>query len=343
MKNIYSIMIRMIWGGMLGIASFAFVPSVSFGGWVGETMCACPGLAKPLGNNASCEDACYGTRSSSGSGNATPSYDYGAAQRARDAEAERQRQAEAERVERERQAEIKRQKDAKFIRDRDAAANTLKGSSSPAINQLKGLSGTDSFGLKGSGLDTGSAGLKELRGSHAAPNTDTSVVDSRNVPTGLPKAIEESIPGTPAGDRVRKGFQAIYEHDWKVALAWFQDAQNHEPGSPGLRRLVDLAQYTLQRQSELVEKPTVAVMTTKEKTDKALKTGVNEELDRSLNDYYKKHPPKFMKFIKPGKHIQSDTEWMNEKEPAWKKFFRLFTPAFKVRNDGAVTYIGIRG
>lgn len=341
MNHTYNIKKRMIILAVLGIAGFVFAPSVSFGGWVGETMCACPGLAKPLGNNASCEDACYGIRSSPGGGNATPSYDYGAAQRAREAEAERQRQAEAERVERERLAEEKRQKDAKFIRDRDAAANTLKGTASPAMNQLKGLSGTDSFGLKGSGFDTGSTGLKELRGSHAAPNTDTSVVDARNVPTGLPKSIEESIPVTPAGDRVRKGFQAIAEHDWKVALAWFQDALNHEPGSPGIRRLVDLAQYTLQRQSEHIEKPTVAAMTvTKAKTDKAIKAGVSEELDRSLNDYYKKYPPKF---LKPSKDIQSDTEWLNEKEPAWKKFFRLFTPAFRVKKDGAVTYIGIRG
>jgi hypothetical protein len=326
---------------LLGISGFAFAPSVTFGGWVGETMCACPGLAKPLGNNATCEDACYGTRSSPGGGHATPSYDYGAAQRAREAEAERQRQAEADRIERERLAKEKREKDAKFIRDRDAAVKTLKGSSSPAMNQLKGLSATDNFGLKGSGSDAGSTGLKGLRGSDPAPHTDTSVVDARNVQTGLPKSIEDSIPHTPAGDRVRKGFQAISEHDWKVALAWFQDALNHEPGSPGIRRLVDLAQYTLQRQRDLVEKPTVAAMTvTKVKTDKAIKTEVNEELDRSLKEYYKKYPPKF---LKSGKDIQSDTEWMNEKEPAWKKFFRLFTPAFRVRNDGAVITIGIRG
>lgn len=103
---------------------------------------------------------------STGSSTSTPNYDYGAAQRAQEAEAERRRrQAEAERVERERQAEIKRQ--AEFIRNRDAAANTLKGSSSAAMDQLKGLAGADNSGLKGSGsgFDTGSSGLKGLQGS----------------------------------------------------------------------------------------------------------------------------------------------------------------------------------
>jgi hypothetical protein len=192
-------------------------------------------------------------KSSTGGSTSTPSYDYGAAQRAREAEAERQRQAEAERVERERLAEEKRQKDAKFIRDRDAAANTLKGSSSPAMNQLKGLSGTDSFGLKGSGFDTGSTGLKELRGSDSvsqklklSPHTDTSVVDARNVPSGLQKALDNAIAtaysSAPPGvsDRVRKGFQAVMERDWKVAKAWFQEALKRDPTNVGLKRLVAL-------------------------------------------------------------------------------------------------------
>lgn len=35
---------------------------------VGPTMCACPGAHKPLGNNRTCEDACFGSGSSSSSG-----------------------------------------------------------------------------------------------------------------------------------------------------------------------------------------------------------------------------------------------------------------------------------
>ena len=153
---------------LLSIACFAFVPPVAFGGWVGDTMCACPGRHKKLGTAASCEEACYGTRPSTGGGNsnASPGYDYGAAQRAQQeaaaAEAERQRQqAEADRIEQERQAEEKRAKDAAFIRDRDATARTLRGgigiSASPNDSGLKGTTKIDT-------------GLKELRrGDKAVP------------------------------------------------------------------------------------------------------------------------------------------------------------------------------
>lgn len=261
MKHRYITKTRMVFFVMMGVACFISAPPPAFGGWVGETMCACPGLAKPLGNNATCEDACYGTQPSTG-GNSTPNYDYGAAERAREAEAELQRQAEAERVERERQAEIKRQNDAEFIRGRDAAAKTLKGSSGPAMDQLKGLSGTDSSGLKGSGFDTGNTGLKELRGSsQPASHTGTSLVDARGVQSGLTKALDKAIAGAyssaPPGvsDRVRKGFQAVMERDWKVAKAWFQDALRLDPGNAGLNRLIALADISRQpyKQSATVD------------------------------------------------------------------------------------------
>jgi hypothetical protein len=71
--------------------------------------------------------------------------------------------------------------------------------------------------------------------------TDASVVDARNVPSGLPKSVEDQLPRGEVGDRVRKGYEAIQGHHWNVARAWFQDALNHAPGDPGIRRLVDLA------------------------------------------------------------------------------------------------------
>ncbi len=111
-------------------------------------------------------------------------------------------------------------------------------------------------------VNTGAANLP-------APNTDTMVVDLRGTPKTsvdpallkndtftpspeqLPKSIDDALlaayaeapPGV--SDRVRKGFQAIAEHDWIIALACFQDALNKNPGDPGLKRLVDLAQFTL--------------------------------------------------------------------------------------------------
>jgi hypothetical protein len=156
-----------------------------------------------------------------------------AAQRQRDAELEQQRiEADNKR----RMEEIANQ--ARFIDDRDAAASTLRGST-----------GVEASGRLGNSELRGSSATSELRGSNPdtapTPNLDPMVVDARNVPSGLPKSVEDSIPNTPAGDRVRKGFQAIQVHDWKAALAWFQDALNHEPGDPSLKRLVDLARFTL--------------------------------------------------------------------------------------------------
>ena len=207
-------------------------------------------------------------RSGGGNSTRTPSYNYEDERRAQEAAAERQRQqAEADRVERERLAAEKRQIDAAFIRDRDAAASMLKGSSGSAMSPLKGLAGTDNSGLKGSAFDTDSTGLKgsgieagsEPNSSDRkailkpAPHTDTSVVDAPNVPSGLSKNLEDAIPRSPSGDRVRKGFQAIQDGDWKAALAWFQDARNQEPGNPGLGRLVDLAEFTLEYRTRAPE------------------------------------------------------------------------------------------
>lgn len=292
MKRTYHIKMRAaLWAMLVGLLFYPASSAWAYCSGNGDC-CRCPGQAQDLGSHSSCEEACGLTSNSGGS---APSYDYGAAQRAQEAAAaaERQRQEEAERAERERQrqAEEKRQKDAAFIRDRDAAANSLKGSSGSAMDQLKGLAGTDNSGLKGSGFDSDS-GLKGLRGSDPvvdsrnepagrggksnykgaiakpgkpAPHTDTSVVDARNVPSGLPKSVDDAIPHTPAGDRVRKGFEAIQAGDWKVALAWFQDARNKEPGDPGLGRLVDLAQFTLEyraRAQTPVEKNSTPVQST---------------------------------------------------------------------------------
>ena len=268
MTHARTVTIRAALGAMLGIVCLASLPAIA-----GSRDMGCsPTVANPC------------TGGGSGGGYSVPSYDYGAAQRAQEAAeaaaaAERQRQAEADRIERERLAEEKRQKDAAFIRDRDAAANTLKGSSGSAMSQLKGLSGTDSSGLKGSGFDSGGIGLKGLRGSDPvvdsrnepaglggksdfkgafakpnkpAPHTDTSVVDARNVPSGLPKALDSAIAkaysDAPSGvsDRVRKGFQAVMDRDWKVAKAWFQDALNRDPDNAGLKRLVALTDSSLQ-------------------------------------------------------------------------------------------------
>ena len=101
-------------------------------------------------------------------------------------------------------------------------------------------------GSANAGEAAGAPGLSFMPAPSPLP-TDASVVDARDVPTGLPASVEAEIPRTPAGDRVRKGFQAIAQHDWPVALAWFQDAADLEPDNAGLRRLIDLAQDGVER------------------------------------------------------------------------------------------------
>jgi len=81
----------------------------------------------------------------------------------------------------------------------------------------------------------------------AVPSGDPRVVDARNAPSGLSKPVENAIAGayanSPPGvsDRVRKGFQAVADRDWKVAKAWFEEALNRDPNNAGLKRLVELS------------------------------------------------------------------------------------------------------
>ena len=181
------------------------------------------------------------------------------------AEAERQRveQQRQEAARRKMQEEAERQ--AKFIRERDEAATSLKGSTGTAGDQLKGLSDSDASGSNAVQLKE-LAGSDEpaLKGSMTVNNrvhgegekaksrllSDPMVVDARNVPSGLPKSVNNAIAGAyadaPAGvsDRVRKGFQAVATHDWILAKAWFKDALNHDPNNAGLKRLIELADYT---------------------------------------------------------------------------------------------------
>jgi hypothetical protein len=95
--------------------------------------------------------------------------------------------------------------------------------------------------------------IDDYRSALESYKTDPMVVDAANVPSGLPKSIDDAIVSGYSGaapgvsDRVRKGFQAIADHDWKVARAWFQDALNHDPKNGGLKRLTELAEYTQKR------------------------------------------------------------------------------------------------
>ena len=108
-----------------------------------------------------------------------------------------------------------------------------------------------SFGLKGTNENNGiKAASTNDFGLKNIPANDP-VVDTRNLPSGLPRAIDDAIGGayrnaSPGlSNRVRKGFQAVMTKDWKVAKAWFQDALQLDPNNEGLKKFIVLCDYTL--------------------------------------------------------------------------------------------------
>jgi hypothetical protein len=239
--------------------------------------------------------------------NPNSSGDNGAAERAAAAEARRQRDAELEqqRIEadnKRRMEEIANQ--AKFLHEKQDALSQLKGVSSGNNfdSGLKGVSSPDS-GLKGASNADATVALKTL----PDVSTEANGVDPQQAPTGLPKSMEAEIPNTPAGDRVRKGFQAIMNHDWNLAHAWFQDALNHDPGNAGIQRLVELAEYTMNRPNNL--HPLAAPRSLKADTrpqdattatvDARLDKPMDPGLARALDDFNQKYSPKHPELQKP--------------------------------------------
>jgi hypothetical protein len=221
---------------------------------------------------------------------------------------------------------------------------------------LKGLGSTDP-GLKDALTSGDSTGFKTL----PDVNTDPRVVDARNVSTGLPKSIAAEIPDTPAGSRVRKGFEAIQDHDWKVALAWFQDAINHDPGNAGIQRLIDLAEYTMKRANRphTSAPPAKSAADTRSQdkaamaaVDKQMYSQMNADLAKSLaafnRNYFLKHP-ELLRPTKPSSPEQTTnpaTVAPAPEEPAagekakWKLFFdNLFTPTPLDRTSRSVSAV----
>lgn len=242
-------------------AVLAFIPTECFAWGRAEMDAACEAMNATYSTSSQrcvCKsgftesnNACVPNGGSSG-GSAGSGYDNGAAIREQQRRDEEQRQSDAEadqqrRIEANKRHLEEAERQAKFLEDRDAAASTLRGSTGIGVSASGGLRGSAATsggtGLRGSSVDAGLHGLRS--GTTVTPNTDPMIVDARNVPSGLPKSVDDSIPHTSAGNRIRKGFQAVKDHDWKVALAWFQDAHNQEPNDAGIMRLIDLAEYTL--------------------------------------------------------------------------------------------------
>lgn len=172
------------------------------------------------------------------------------------------------------------------------------------------------------------------------PDLDPMVVDARNVATGLPSSVETEIPHTPAGNRVRKGFQAIMNHDWQVAQAWFKDALDHDPGNAGIMRLIDLSEYTLNRKTH--PRGTVADASPQDAARMATlehleDDRMDEELQRALSDFNQNYLPKHPELAKP-EQPASALPPATEQKANWQAFFdALFTkPSTKTRRPGSV-------
>lgn len=245
-----------------------------------------------------------------GGGGAQPNYNaiyqqQQAAAAQQQAAAEEQRRKNAELEQQRIEADNKRRmeeiaKQAKFIDERDAAP-------------LRGSTGVlESGGLRESGL-RGSGATTELRGlkpdTRPIPNSDPMVVDARNVPTGLPKSVAAKIPHTPAGDRVRKGFEAVMDHDWKVAHAWFQDALNHDPGNTGIQRLIDLAEFTMKYEKTHPQRLASSAKPLSDTTaqDKTAITALGQQRNNRMDDnlaqaiinFNREYLPKHPELLKP--------------------------------------------
>jgi tetratricopeptide (TPR) repeat protein len=143
-------------------------------------------------------------------------------------------------------AEEKAEREAAEAKLKDkAAADNMQQSIQDFAKTLNAAPSSGGLDFDGAGSTNASNGASKSDGLDFTSG-DPSVVDARNVPSGLPKAMDEAIAGAykdaPAGviDRVRKGFQAVMERDWKVARAWFEDALNRDPNNSGLKRLVAL-------------------------------------------------------------------------------------------------------
>ena len=226
---------------------------------VGGVMCACPGSHKPLGSAANCEEACYG-KSGGTSGGSTLGQDLGTALGQAlgqaignalrgDPEADARRKAEEDASAARAEEERRRQEEETLKRHEEMKNRLLGGMMNVGDSSQLGLMGVDLHVKETSGA-FGQKELKPIIGDDqtTSSHVDTSVVDARVPRDGA--YLTDQVPelkNSPAVDRITKGFQAVINHDWPVALAWWQDALNRDPNNAALKRSVDLAQWMVDK------------------------------------------------------------------------------------------------
>lgn len=66
--------------------------------------------------------------------------------------------------------------------------------------------------------------------------------------------MREQLPelaASPAADRIDKGFEAVRNHDWPVALAFWQEALQRDPENAALQRSVELAEWMVSKRKQI--------------------------------------------------------------------------------------------
>lgn len=204
------------------------------------------------------------------------------------------------------------------------------GSANPGVNS-PGLNISDADGLRDGPNDPS----KGNNASSLKISDADNVVDARNVPSGLPKNVDDAIPHGPVGDRVRKGFECVMEHDWPAAKAWFEDALHQDPTDAGVARLIDLAKWTMQREKAttltFVDADAVMSQMFREGAPISKSAAADAELDEIMDEMFRKmltDDPKMAAILAKPTGAAAEVE-----DPAWQKILELLAAGAK-ENSG---------
>lgn len=165
---------------------------------------------------------------------ATPSRPSGPTQEELDRQA-REREADRLRKERER----KQQEDAVRKAKEEAEQRLFLEKRDEAVLELKGVDSTK-FVVKD---------ISDSTPKPCAPSQSAMAVDACDPGTDLPKGIADAIESVfkdsprAVTDRVRKGFNAVMQRDWKLASVWLRDALGREPNNVPLRIFALLVEH----------------------------------------------------------------------------------------------------
>ena len=244
------------------------------------------------------------------------------------------RKAEADKKAAEDKAEADRL--AQEVKDKKAAADrqaAFKKAQDEAVKTLKDSGGTS--GIRDTG--TGATGIRDSGATGGLRDGKTPVPTvAASDPKMFDSVVANVVPKASAevSERVRKGFQAVMNQDWKTSKAWFEDALSRDPKNLGLKRLVALADYKISTGDKMT-------MVSSESTEAIQEKVFQMVMEKSLNDFYLHYVPKHSelnikvnKVIKAAKDAKSLDDFL-------KDLKNILTPKSKIKTPTAV--IAVRG